>query len=613
MLILEVLGAEPTQKIVTTQSKSEGQIVQYNTTVTAEDETTTNSYTIAVVRPKDTNATLEGIMLDSVMISNFDPKTFDYEVVLPSPAVKKAQPKMPNIAYIARAGQKVTLKTGALNDVATEILVMSEAGNDNTYTVTVKSAPSTCVDLTGITVNGATVDLFEPGRHYYSQSMKTSNVEIDYTSDDRFQDVTIVKETILEEHEYRFTFHVKADDGVSEAQYEVMIYVENPSNDAQLANITLDGKNFDDFERLLNEDLVFDGGNNNYEINLPSGTTILPEVSAQLKMDGQSVEITQKKDSILLDVTATDGTKNQYVLKFVVPLSKNADLSMIFLDGEELPNFEPNYYFYQVDLPVGVHTMPEVAAQKGENSHKIQSVDIDAEKFQASIKVQAEDPKTRENIYVVVFHTTQSDADKLDMIYQDGQPLEGFRPDSMYYTKSLPVGTIAFPDLAWQEADDYQTIHMDTVESSLSLLVRQIMVAAESGKKSTYTVSYTIEKSAIDTLQAIFIAQKQLTDFNANKEEYRYTLSASEASELNGMLPSVDYIAGDEYQTVLVSQALDSLESKSLGYKSLLTVTAASGKTRTYTIHYPVEKSNDASLLMIMQESIVPEFVTFIG
>ena len=170
----------------------------------------------------------------------------------------------------------------------------------------------------------------------------------------------------------------------------------------------------------------------------------------------------------------------------------------------------------------------------------------------------------------------------------------------MYYTKSLPVGTIAFPDLAWQEADDYQTIHMDTVESSLSMLVRQIMVAAESGKKSTYTVSYTIEKSAIDTLQAIFIAQKQLTDFNANKEEYRYTLSASEASELNGMLPSVDYIAGDEYQTVLVSQALDSLESKSLGYKSLLTVTAASGKTRTYTIHYPVEKSNDASLLMIM-------------
>ena len=601
LIVLEVVESEMAQAIETNQNIVAGDVV-YTTTVTAEDGETTKTYSTTVRRTKDNNATLAGILLDSVLITNFDPLNFEYTVVLPAPAVKKAQPQMPSITYVAgQAGQQITLKPGTLNEDATEIFVQSEDGNsDHTYYVTVQAAPSTCVDLTGITVNGAAVDLFEPGRHYYSQSLKTNQIEIDYTTDDRFQDITLVKETILEEHEYRFTLVVKAEDKIHEANYEITIYVENQSNDAQLANILLNGKNFDDFERALNEDLVFDGGNNNYEIYLPSGTTVLPEVSAQLKMEGQSVEIIQKKDSILLDVTATDGTPNQYTLKFIVPLSKNADLGMIFLDGDSLPNFEPNYYFYQIDLPVGVHTMPEVAAQKGENSQTIKSIEMDDEKFQATIKVQAEDPKTRETTYIVVFRTTQSDADKLDMIYQDGQPLEGFRSDSMYYAKSLPVGTVAFPDIAWQEADDYQTIHMDTVESSLSTLIRQIIVAAESGKKSTYTVSYTIEKSAIDTLQAIFIDQKQLTEFRADKEEYRYQLTAAEASELNGMLPKVEYIAGDEYQNVMVSQALDSLESKSLGYKSLITVTAASGKTRTYTIHYPVEKSSDATLNMIM-------------
>ena len=49
----------------------------------------------------------------------------------------------------------------------------------------------------------------------------------------------------------------------------------------------------------------------------------------------------------------------------------------------------------------------------------------------------------------------------------------------------------------------------------------------------------------------------------------------------------------------MVSQVVDSLAGKSLGYKSLVTVTAATGKTTMYTIHYPVELSTDATLNMI--------------
>ena len=612
-LLLEAIAAEDKQHIVTTQAivnEDEGvtEGVEYTIAVTAEDGVATRTYRVRVLRPKSSDASLAGIMLDSVLIDGFDPATESYTVTLPLPAdgVKRAQPQMPNISYVAaNAGQKISVEPAKLGEPIVFTVESEDRKATKYYNLTVNAEPSHCVDLTGITVNGEAIqgdkdEHFESGRHFYSLSLKTSQIDVDYTSDDRFQKVTIVRTDLEEGSKYRYVLHVEAEDGITTADYQVNIYVENKSNDRTLANITLDGKNFVDFERALNEDLAFDPDNNNYTINLPSGTTLLPEVNAQLKMDGQTVEIDQQGDSVLLNVTAVDGTtKNQYVLHFVVPLSKNANLSMIFLDGEPLPSFDPAYYFYQVDLPVGTYELPEVVAQKAEVAQKILSTEVDTDKNRVTIKVQAEDPATRENTYVVVFRFTQSDADTLAMIYQDGKALEGFAPQNKYYTLTLPVGTTAFPELGWEEADDWQTVTMDTVESTANQLIRQIIVTSESGKKNTYTVSYTIEKSDVDWLQMIFIDQKQLADFDAATYEYYYELTASYAAELNGQLPAVEYLSGDEYQSVLVSQVRDSLESKSLGYKTVITVTAATGATRTYTIHYPVQKSGEATLNMI--------------
>ena len=607
--VLASFVADEGQTLVTSIQEVEGG-VEYTAVVTAENGFDKNTYKITVKRPMSNIATLDSILLDDVMVEGFAPTTMVYDVTLPVPAVKTAEPKMPNITYaVGHPGQKVTVEQlGTLNGDQTILAVESEDGSKTErYYLTIASQKSSCVDLTGITVNGKPVDHFETGRHFYSTSLNTEDIVIDYTADDRFLRVEHIVDTVIPHHELKYTLHVVAEDG-STSDYMIEIYIENQSNDAKLANITLDGKNFEDFERALNEDLAFDPANNNYIINLPSGTTIVPEVSAQLKIDGQTVEIIHKvnpethfTDSILLEVTAVDGVeKNTYTLKFLVPLSKNADLSMIFLDGDSLKNFDPTYYFYQVELPVGVHTMPEVAVQKGEAGQTIKDIVIDQDKLQATIKVLAEDKTVRENTYVVVFHLTQSEEDKLDMIYEDGQPLSGFDENTMYYTLSLPVGTSNFPDLGWLEKDDYQTITMDTVEATLNTLIRQIIVTSESGKKNTYTVSYTIEKSDVDTLQMLFIDHKPLANFEGKTVVYMDTLSAAYAAELAGQLPIVEYTVGDEYQTVLVSQVPeDELSGKSLGYKSIITVTAATGKTRIYTIHYPVELSNDATLNMI--------------
>lgn len=603
MLIIGAVAAELEQKIVTEQAPEAGEVVVYNTTVTAADGVTKTPYRIAVRHPKSNNATLAGILLDSVMISGFVPGTFDYDIVLPLPAsgVKSELQQMPNVTYMAgQEGQSVELTIGAVNGDATELTVHGEDGlHTETYTLNVTAAKSHCSDLTGITVNGEAIADFEPGRHFYSISLTTENIELDFTADDRFLTVETLIDTVKTHQELHYTLRVTAEDG-TKSDYHVEIYIEHQSNDAQLANITLDGLNFEDFLRDIN-DLKFDGGQNLYDIHLHSGTTVLPEVSAQLKMQGQHVEIIHTQDTIKLNVTAVDGiTHNVYLLCFDCPRSTNANLSMIFLNGDTLPGFDKNYYFYQINLPEGVHTMPEVVGQKDEAVQTLDEPEIDTEKLQVTLRVHAEDPTARENAYVVVFHITESNADTLLNIYEDGQPMADFAPRTMYYTKSLPVGTVAFPDISWEEVNDLQTIVMDTVEyTPNSTLIRQIKVTAESGKKNVYTVSYTIEKSSADTLQMIFVDKKQLPNFKPSVVEYVYWLTAAEAAALNGALPVVEYTEGDEVQEVMVSQAPDSLSGKSLGYKSLITVRAAAGNMNIYTIHYPVSPSTDATLNMI--------------
>lgn len=591
--------SEQTQAMTT---EIQGDSTIYTTVVTAADGSHKQTYKVIVHRTKSEVSTLAGIYYDGKLIENFRPDSLDYTYIIPAGAYKEKVPQIAAVTYEAgQSGQTVELNSASVLGEPTEFIVTSETGAQTTYTLTVNAEPSHCTELTGITVNGKAIDQFESGRHFYSVSLQSVEANIELLSNDNFQ--TIVRDTLVikDSLQYRYGFEVTAEDHIAREKYEVEVYVENKSNDAQLANILIDAKSFVNYERAINPDLVFDPGNNLYTINLPAGTTTLPEVSAQLKMEGQTVDIDQDENNVLLKVTAVDEkTVNTYTLRFVIPQSKNTNLSMIYLNGDSLAGFEPDLYFYQVELPVGTHELPEVVAQKAEAVQTILPYTTDPEKMQTVITVQAEDPATRVSTYTVVFRFTRSDADTLKMIYADGDSLFSFEPTRFYYTYSLPVGTSAFPVLDQDLADEWQTVTMDTVELTQSTLIRQLNVTAESGKKNTYTVAYTILKSDVDTLQMLLVDQKPLPDFKAEVAEYYYTLTAAQAAELDGALPAVEAIAGDEYQTVLIAQDKDSLSGKSLGYKSLVTVTAATGTSRTYAIHYPVELSQEATLNMIM-------------
>lgn len=603
--------AEDGQTLATTFKTIEGG-VRYTTVVTAPDGINQKTYMVNVARSKSSIATLNGILLDGELIAGFRPDSLTYTVVLPAPAGAKAeQPKMPNVTYLAgQHGQHVTLKPGKLfvpdgdEGEDTEIDVMSEDGQEQmSYRLTIQAEPSHCSDLTGITVNGEALDHFEPGRHFYSISLRTDAREIDYLSADRFQKVTVIEHEVKKDHQYVDTVRVTAEDG-SHSDYLVEIYIENQSNDNRLANILLDDIEMAFYRPDLNEGRnIFDPGQNNYHIAVPSSDTI-PSVSARLKMDGQTVSMETFKDSVFLHVFAVDSTENVYKLYFEYEKSKNCYLKSLDVNSVPLAGFAPQTYYYRYNLQAG-EPMPLI---EYETQHDSAVVVADFESNPLTLTVYAENRIYKQTYYIACDVKKDSIA-TLDMIYENGSDsLPGFAPLTKYYTRELPVGTPAFPTISYGELEardatrwpyiDSVTVARDTINHTW---VHETTVTAEDGRSMTYTIAYRILNSDVDTLQLITVGENHLTlpGFDPYREEYRYTLTAAEAAELGGQLPAIEAIPGDEYQSVVVSQAPDSLSGKSLGYKTLITVTAASGKTRIYTIHYPVELSADATLNMI--------------
>lgn len=605
-LIVAFEPADDKQTLTTEVKPIEGG-VEYTTTVTAQSGAS-KKYTVTVRRPLSDISTLAGILLDGEPLAEFDPEQKAYTIILPLPAdgIKREQPKMPSITYLAgQQGQTIEVTTGEMNGDETIIKVQSEDGDAthvSEYSLTVNAEPSHCVDLTGILVNGVPVqgeadEQFEPGRHYYSLFLPSNTIDIDYTTADAFQDVTITPQEIEADSKYRYILHVVAEDGVTEADYQVNIYIENKSSDDQLANILLNGKPFEQFEPAYNKDLVFDPGQNSYKITLAPGAQTLPEVNAVMKMEGQSVETTHQGDSIILTVTAVAGNKNAYVLSFVTPLSTNSSLRVIEANNEPIEGFAANKYFYSFDLKAGaslptitVETDDENATYNVETTHTASSSNI-------TITVTAEDPSYT-TTYTVLYHFIKSDVTALEMIMEDGRDLPGFDAAVYYYTISLPVGTTHFPELDYELGEEHQTVQIETVSSDALNLVRQLVVTAQNGSTATYTVAYTILQSSVDTLQTILVEKIPLAGFKANVYEYYYSLSAQEAAERTDTI-QVEPIAGDEYQTVKVAHTEELSISKSIGYKTVITATAPTGAERIYTIHYPVEPSDVATLKMI--------------
>ena len=570
------------------QYQTQGDTTIYTYTVTAEDGTVGNPYTLAIAPNLSNMPYLQSILLDGKPLTGFRADSLNYHIVIPTGAYKVVEPNIPSISYVLGSPrQEVVVEHGDLKASTNLIVTAEDASDYAVYELNFEAEPSHCVSLTGIAVNGQPIEHFESQRHFYSVKTTEDNITLTWASNDNFQ-------TVIESHDdYTHTLHVIAQDGVSTADYVIEVYKEGASSDVTLAGILLDGKSFDQFETSINDELIFSPMQQRYNINLPSGTQYLPEVSALLNAEGQMVDIVTTDWKVEIHVTAPDRvSKNTYTLRFSAPKSSNAHLQMIYLNTDSLLGFAPDRYNYFIDLPIGQNAMPEVYPIPQESTQVIK--DSITGEMQHTIYVTAEDGTTQQ--YLLAFQRTYSDADTLLAIYGDGVMIEGFRPDLFYYTYELPVGTEYIPELSWQEADQWQTVTASQPYNTATKQITQIDVVAGSGKKNTYTVSYEIMLSAVDTLKSIFIGAELINGFDPYTTEYYLYLAAKDS-----VAPNVTWQEGDMYQTVIPQTTPYIINNVQIGWKTTLTVQAQDGHSRVYSIYFLFEQvlSDNTALLNI--------------
>jgi hypothetical protein len=296
-------------------------------------------------------------------------------------------------------------------------------------------------------------------------------------------------------------------------------------------------------------------------------------------------------------VTAENGNAKTYVLYFTYAkiLSTNTQLANIYIGGESLIGFTPDQFNYLVELQEDALT-PSILVEKAEYLQQVQITHGDTTR----INVIAEDT-TYQSTYMIIFQRQQSSYSYLKAIYMNEELLSGFRVDSFEYDIELPFGTTELPSFTYDLGHDKQTIQIDTLLATTSngmsqTTLRFSVTAADPVFSSEYDIRITIAFNDNSRLRTLLIHGKTIENFHADTVNYVYTYPIGTDSTSLALATDIEAIAEDTNAIVSVTESETDI---------LIQVTAQDGKNvRIYTIHQVILQSSDASLQMILLDSI---------
>lgn len=161
--------------------------------VTAQDETTTSTYTVTVTRAPSAVSSLAGLALNSGTLSpsfSFATKTYVASVsnattsmtIIPSVTDSTATLKVNGVSvFSGSASASIPLAVGA--NTITAVVTAQDGTNTSTYTVTVTRAPSAVSSLAGLSLgSGALSPVFASGMMTYTASVLSSVKSLQVTA-----------------------------------------------------------------------------------------------------------------------------------------------------------------------------------------------------------------------------------------------------------------------------------------------------------------------------------------------------------------------------------------------------------------------------------------------
>lgn len=540
--------------------------------VTAEDKSSTSTYTLTYIRKKSVNAQPKAILVNGTPINGFSGNLTTYDVALPYGTT--GEPVI--TIQKGQDGQTYTVQTCANFPCAATVTVTAEDTSvSKTYTLNFSVAELSDATLQDIKVNGVSIPGFNPNKFSYKVSVPletTQEPELEAVSKyaPGAQKITITKGGLDGES----TIKVEAPSGASRT-YKIT-YVKAKSDYKYLKDLTVDGQTIAGF--------AYD--KQDYTYTLPLGTTQLPVVGYEQGDAYQTVTITSEgvEGTTRVAVKAQNGDTYTYRIKFSVEKSTNTLLNNILVDGVALTGFKPEQKDYTFNVAATATTRPVVTWEQGD-AYQVVTKNPTSE-ASASIngvtKLTVKAQNGSVMVYSITFTQTLSDNSKLADLWVEGASLSpAFTADNLDYTCQLPRGTVSLPAIGYTKGDATQVVRID--ENGVNGTAK-ITVKAQTGTTTDYTIAFSVYASSNASLANILLDGVSVKDFDPATLNYNVTLESGTTT-----LPQIEAVKGDEAQRVIITKG-------GVNGTTSVRVIAENGNEQTYSLIFEVEKSLNATL-----------------
>ncbi|WP_190237050.1 cadherin-like beta sandwich domain-containing protein [Allorhizobium terrae] len=546
--------------------------------VTAQDGTTTKSYTVSVTRASSTDATLSNLTLSSGTLSpGFAPGTLSYIAsvtnattsltVTPTVTDSTATVKVNGTAVTSgSASGSISLSVGA-NPITVRVTAQ-DGTTIKDYTITVTRA-STDATLASLTLSSGTLSpSFTPSGVSYTATVSNATTSVTVTPTVAESNATVkVNGTAVASGSVSgsislavgpntITVRVTAQDGTTVKDYTIT--VTRASTDATLASLTLSSG-------TLSPSFTPSGVSYTATVsNATTSVTVTPTVAesnATVKVNGTavasgsvsgSISLAVGPNTITVRVTAQDGTTVKDYAVTVTRASTDATLAALTLSSGTLsPSFTPSGVSYTATVSNATTTVtvtPTVAESNATvtvNGNSVTSGNASGSITLAvglntiTVRVTAQDGTTIKDYTIAVTRAASTDATLAALTLSSGTLSPSFTPSGVSYTATVSNATTTVtvtPTVA--ESNATVTVNGNSVTSgnasgSITLAVGlntiTVRVTAQDGTTiKVYTIAVTRAASTDATLAALGLSSGTLSPgFSAGQLSYTASVANS--------------------------------------------------------------------------------------
>lgn len=331
-----------------------------------------------------------------------------------------------------------------------------------------------------------------------------------------------------------------------------------------------------------------------YTYTVPVGTDTLPVITYDQADRFQTVELNRGPvdGDTYLTVTAENGSQSVYTIHFPILRSSNAYLNDVQVNNASIANYDKEQLTYRITLPYGTTTLPRVTYTAEED--QTVTLNYDPIAWTASITVVAANGTTT-NTYVLTFLIARSSDASLRMITLDGKDLADFAADQYEYSITLPYGTSTMPEVGYQVADTQQVVTLTT--DSAAWRTTLTVHSGDELNTNEYAIAFVVEKNSENRLIDLRIDTATIEGFDAELLEYDFTFPAGTDSSALITEERITAVPMADDASVTITTISVNLIT--------ITVTAANGDQRIYTITQTIELPGNSLLSALMLDSVL--------